>query len=45
MDLRQIVIDEVNWIQLAQDSPTASFCEYGNEPSVSIKKAGYSLTS
>jgi hypothetical protein len=24
--------------------PVAGFCEHGNEPSGSIKKAGYSLT-
>jgi hypothetical protein len=37
--------DGANWIQLAQDSPMASFCEHGNEPSGSIKKAGCCLTS
>jgi hypothetical protein len=38
MDLREIGIDGMKWIQLAQKSPTASFCEHGNEPSGSIKK-------
>jgi hypothetical protein len=28
-----------------RQSPVAGFCEGGNEPSVSIKKAGYFLTS
>jgi hypothetical protein len=32
-----------NWIRLARDkSPVEGFCEHGNEPSGSIKKAGYS---
>jgi hypothetical protein len=44
MDLMEIGIDGANWIQLAQDR-VASFCEHGNEPLGSIKKAGYSLTS
>jgi hypothetical protein len=43
MDLREIVIEAVNWIQLAQESPVTSFCEHGNEPPGSIKK-GYFLT-
>jgi len=29
----------------SEQGPVADFCEYDNEPSVSIKKAGYSLTS
>jgi hypothetical protein len=45
MDLRETGINEVNWIWLAVDSLVASFCEHGNEPSGSIKKASYSLTS
>jgi hypothetical protein len=32
-------IDEANWIRLTQ-RPVAGFCEHGNEPSGSIKKAG-----
>jgi len=27
------------------ECPMAGFCEHGNEPSASIKKAGYCLTS
>jgi hypothetical protein len=42
LNLREIGIDGENWIQLAQDGcPVAGFCEHGNEPSGSIKKAGY----
>jgi hypothetical protein len=41
MDFREIGIDGANWIRLAQHSPMAGFCEHGNEPSGSIKKAGY----
>jgi hypothetical protein len=52
IDLREIRIDGANWIQLAQDrgelnsagsgyGPMAGFCEHGEEPSGSIKKAGY----
>jgi hypothetical protein len=41
MDLRKIGNDGANWIELA---PVASFCERSNEPSDSIKKAGYCLT-
>jgi hypothetical protein len=44
MDLRETRFDVVNWIRTALESPVASFCEHGNEPSGSIKK-GYSLTS
>jgi hypothetical protein len=40
MDLREIGIDGVNWIQLAP-----SFCEHGNEPSGFIKKVDSSLTN
>jgi hypothetical protein len=39
LDLREIGIDGENWIQLA------GFCECGDEPSCSIKKAGYFLVS
>jgi hypothetical protein len=41
MDLREVEIDEANWIRLTQDSPVADFCEHGNKASGSIKKAGY----
>jgi hypothetical protein len=45
IDLREIGIDGKNWIQLAQgEGPVAGSCEHGNEPSGSIKKAGYFLT-
>jgi hypothetical protein len=39
MNFREIGVDGANWIQLAQDR--AGLCEHGNEPSGSIKKAGY----
>jgi hypothetical protein len=46
MDLREIGIDGANWIRLAHDRvPVAGFCQHGNEPSGSIKKAGYCVTS
>jgi hypothetical protein len=39
MDLREIGIDEVNWIWLAPDrGPVVGFCEHGNEPLGSIRK-------
>jgi hypothetical protein len=41
LDLREIGIDGTNWIELAQDSQVAGFCKHGNEPSGSIKKAGF----
>jgi hypothetical protein len=40
LDLRDIGIDGANWIQC----PVSGICEHGNEPSGSIKKAGYFLT-
>jgi hypothetical protein len=40
MDLREMGIDGSNWILLTQD-PVVGFCEHGDEPSGSIKKAGY----
>jgi hypothetical protein len=44
MYVRDIGIYGANWIQLAQDGgPVAGLCEYGNEPSGSIKKTGYSF--
>jgi hypothetical protein len=46
MDLREIRIDWANRIQLAQEKgPVTGFCEHGDEPSGSIKKAGYFLIS
>jgi hypothetical protein len=41
MHLSEIWIEEANWIRLVQDSLVAGFCENGNEPSGSMKKAGY----
>jgi hypothetical protein len=41
MDLKEIGIDGTNWIRLAQDRPNGGFCEHGDEPSGSIKKAGF----
>jgi hypothetical protein len=45
MDLRETGIDGANWIRLVQDRVQwrAGFCEDGDEPSGSIKKAGYFL--
>jgi hypothetical protein len=45
MDLRDIGIDGAKWIRLAQDRVRWRAFLHGNEPSVSIKKGGYSLTS
>jgi hypothetical protein len=46
LDFREIGIDGANWIRPAQDGVRwGDFCEHGNEPSGSIKKAGYFLTS
>jgi hypothetical protein len=46
IDLREMGIDGVSWIQPAQDRVQwQAFSEHSNEPSGSIKKAGYSLTS
>jgi hypothetical protein len=44
LDLREIGNDGANWIQQAQDRVQWQ-AEHSNEPSVSIKKAGYFLTS
>jgi hypothetical protein len=41
LDHREIGMNGVNWIQLAQDGPMVGFCEHGNKPLGSIKKAGY----
>jgi hypothetical protein len=41
VDLRDIGIDGTNWIRLAQDMVRWRALEHGNEPSGSIKKAGY----
>jgi hypothetical protein len=38
LDFKEIGIDGANWIQLAQESPVAGFCEHGDESSDSIKK-------
>jgi hypothetical protein len=45
MVLRETYIDGAKWVRLAQDRVLASFCEHGNEPTGSTKKAGYSLTN
>jgi hypothetical protein len=46
VDLREVGIDVANRIRLAQvGGQVAGFCEHDNEPSGSIKKTGYSLTS
>jgi len=45
MDLREIGIDGARWIWLAEDGPVVGFCEHGNEPSGSVKKAGYCFTN
>jgi hypothetical protein len=45
IDLREIGIDETNWIRLTQDRVQWGFCEHGNEPLVCIKKAGCCFTS
>jgi hypothetical protein len=41
MDLRQIGICGANWIGLTQDRVQWRVFEHGNEPSGSIKKAGF----
>jgi hypothetical protein len=46
LDLREIGINGANWIQLTQDRVQwQSFCEHSDEPSGSIKKAGFFLIS
>jgi hypothetical protein len=46
MDLREMGIDGANWIRLAQYRVRwRGLCEHDNEPSGSIKKAGYCLTT
>jgi hypothetical protein len=37
MDLKKTSWEVVDWIYLAQDRSMARICEYGNEPSCSIK--------
>jgi hypothetical protein len=37
MDLTEIVLEDVDWINLAQDMTLASSCEHSNEPSGPIK--------
>jgi hypothetical protein len=45
LDLRETGIDGTNWIRLAQDMVQwGGFCDHDNEPSGSIRKAGYFLT-
>jgi hypothetical protein len=44
MDLREIGVVGANWIRLVQHRVRWR-CEHCNEPSGSIKKVGYSLTS
>jgi hypothetical protein len=42
MDVREIGIDEANWIQVAQGrGPVVGFCEHCNEPSGSIRKQDF----
>jgi hypothetical protein len=43
MDLRETGIEGAKWIRLAQDSSVVGFCEDGDEPLGSVKKAGYFL--
>jgi len=45
IDLMEIGIDGSNWIRLTQDRVRWQTFRHGNEPSGSIKKGGYSLTS
>jgi hypothetical protein len=46
LDLREIRINRVNWVWLAQLlGPVAGFCEHGNEPLGSVKNADYCLKS
>jgi hypothetical protein len=46
LDLKEIGIDGVNWIQLAHiGSSGGGFCVHGNEPSGTIKKTVYFLIS
>jgi hypothetical protein len=45
MDLREIGIDGLNWIQLLRLESSVGFLRHGNEPLGSIQKAGYSLSS
>jgi hypothetical protein len=37
MDLKEIEWDDIDWTDLAQEGPVEDSCEYGNEPSGSIK--------
>jgi hypothetical protein len=45
MDLRETEIDAANGFGWLRIGSNGGFCENGNEPSGSIKKAGYCLTS
>jgi hypothetical protein len=45
MDLRDLVLEGVDWVHLAQDiGPVVGSCEHDNEPSGSIKRGNF-LTS
>ena len=37
MDLQEVRCGGMDWMELAQDGQVAGTCEYGNEPSRSIK--------
>jgi hypothetical protein len=41
LDFRDIGIDGVNWIRLAQDRVMMRFCEHGDEPSGSMKEGHF----
>jgi hypothetical protein len=45
LDLREVGIDEANWIQLALNMIQWRFFEHGDEPSGPMKRAGYFLIS
>jgi hypothetical protein len=47
LDLREIGTDGTNWVRLAHDRVWwgGGFCEHGNKPSGSIKRAGCCLRS
>jgi hypothetical protein len=39
--LIEAACEDVDWIHLPQDSPVASSCEHGSEPSGLIKREGF----
>jgi hypothetical protein len=43
LNLKEAVWEDVEWIQVAQDRIQLRVCEYGNEPSASIKDRGIFL--